>query len=167
MSERTTPFECILRTTVTPRSAPNHRPSVASIHKLAKALLVSKMHCYERISNFEATLRRLISILVVVVTSLGLSPPIGLAQLRTSGMRKIVVQVSPEYPAIAQKMHLADTVRLLATVNRASKVTKTKVLKGSPMLAQAAADAVIKSKWESGSGETKEIVEVKFQPDTD
>jgi TonB family protein len=125
------------------------------------------MHCYGRIFTFEATLRRLISILAVVVTSLSLAAPNAVAQLRTSGMRKIVVQVSPEYPAIARKMHLAGTVRLLATVNAAGKVSKTEVLGGSPVLAQAAADAVIKSKWESGSGETKEIVEVKFQPDTD
>jgi TonB family protein len=125
------------------------------------------MHCYERIFTFDATLRRLISILAVVVTSLSLAAPNAAAQLRTSGIRKIVVQVSPEYPAIARKMHLAGTVRLLATVNAAGKVTKTEVLGGSPVLAQAAADAVIKSKWESGSGETREVVEVKFQPDTD
>lgn len=56
---------------------------------------------------------------------------------------------------------------MLATVNAAGKVIKTAVLGGSPVLAQAAADAVIKSKWESGTGETKEIVEVKFQPDSD
>ena len=125
------------------------------------------MHCYERIFTFDATRRRLISILAVVVTSLSLAAPNAAAQLRTSGIRKIVVQVSPEYPAIARKMHLAGTVRLLATVNAAGKVTKTEVLGGSPVLAQAAADAVIKSKWESGSGETGEVVEVKFQPDTD
>jgi TonB family protein len=125
------------------------------------------MHCNGRIFTFEATLGRLISILAVVGTSLSLAAPNAVAQLRTSGMRKIVVQVSPEYPVIARKMHLAGTVRLLATVNTAGKVIKTEVLGGSPVLAQAAADAVIKSKWESGSGETKEIVEVKFQPDTD
>jgi TonB family protein len=125
------------------------------------------MHCYERIFTFDATRRRLISILAVVVTSLSLAAPNAAAQLRTSGIRKIVVQVSPEYPAIARKMHLAGTVRLLATVNAAGKVTKTEVLGGSPVLVQAAADAVIKSKWESGSGETGEVVEVKFQPDTD
>ena len=113
------------------------------------------MHCYERSSSFDATLGRLIPILAVVVTSLSLAAPNAVAQLRTSGMRKIVVQVSPEYPAIARKMHLAGTVRLLATVNAAGKVIKTEVLGGSPVLAQAAADAVIKSKWESGSGETR------------
>jgi TonB family protein len=111
--------------------------------------------------------RHLISISLVIVTSLSLSLPNAVAQLRTSGARKIVVQVSPEYPAIARKMHLAGTVRLLATVNAAGKVTKTEVLGGNPVLAQAAGDAVIKSKWESGTGDTKEVVEVKFRPDTD
>jgi TonB family protein len=125
------------------------------------------MHYYERILTFDAMLGRLIPISLVVITSLSLSPLNADAQLRTSGMRKIVVQVSPEYPAIARKMHLAGTVRLLATVNSAGKVTKTEMLGGNPVFAQAAADAVIKSKWESGTGETKEIVEVKFQPGTD
>jgi TonB family protein len=125
------------------------------------------MHYYDRLFTVYAMVRHLISISLVIVTSLSLSLPNAVAQLRTSGARKIVVQVSPEYPAIARKMHLAGTVRLLATVNAAGKVTKTEVLGGNPVLAQAAGDAVIKSKWESGTGDTKEVVEVKFQPDTD
>ena len=102
-----------------------------------------------------------------MLAALSLSSPSALAQMRTSGKRRIVAQVRPEYPSLAQKMHLTGTVRLMATINPAGKVTNAEILGGSPVLAQAAADAVSKSKWESGTAETKEIVEVKFQPDTE
>jgi len=111
--------------------------------------------------------RRLISILLLVVISLSHLAPKAAAQLRSSGKRKLVAQVSPEYPALARKMHLSGTVRLLATVNAAGKVTKTELLGGNPVLAEAAADAAVKSRWESGTAETKEMVEVKFQPESD
>lgn len=64
-------------------------------------------------------------------------------------------------------MRLTGTVRLVVTVAADGKVTRTEVSGGNPVLAQSAVDAVNKSKWQPGTEETKEIVEVKFQPETD
>ena len=87
--------------------------------------------------------------------------------MRSVGKRKIIVQVAPVYPPLARKMNLSGTVRLLAVVAGGGKVVRTEVLGGSPLLAQSATDAVSKAKWEPGPEETKEIVEVKFQPDAE
>jgi TonB family protein len=88
-------------------------------------------------------------------------------QLRSAGKRRIVAQAPLAYPALARKMNLIGTVRLLAIVAPGGKVVRTEVLGGSPVLVQSAVEAVSKSKWEPGAEETKEIVEIKFQPDTD
>jgi len=38
------------------------------------------------------------------------------------------------------------------------------VVGGSPALVQSAVDAVAKSKWQVGPEETKELIEVRFEP---
>jgi TonB family protein len=108
-----------------------------------------------------------ISLLGLAVMVVLFSSSSAAQQLKSAGKRKIVAQVALVYPAIARKMHLAGTVRLVATVAPGGTVVRTEVLGGSPVLAQSATDAVSKSKWEPGPEETKEIVEIKFQSDAD
>lgn len=86
-------------------------------------------------------------------------------QLKAGGKRKIVVQAPLAYPPLARKMNLIGTVRLSAAVAPSGKVLRIDVLGGSPVLVQSASDAVSKFKWEAGPNETKEVVEIKFQPD--
>jgi TonB-like protein len=108
-----------------------------------------------------------ISLLALVVTPFALPPAAVAQQLRSGGKRKIVAQVSPVYPTLARKMNLTGTVRLLAIVGPGGKVVRTEVLGGSPVLVPPAAEAVSKCRWETSPEESKEIVEIKFQPDAE
>jgi TonB family protein len=78
-----------------------------------------------------------------------------------------VTQVNPEYPALARKMNMTGTVRLMVTVAASGNVVRSEELGGSPVLVRAALDAIAKAKWEPSVQETKELVEIKFQPEAE
>jgi TonB family protein len=97
-----------------------------------------------------------------------LHPPQSLAQqVKVAGKRKILSQVKAVYPPIARKMNLTGTVKLVAIVAPDGTVTRTEVVGGSPVLVQSAADAIAKSKWQVGPQETKELIEIKFEPEAE
>jgi TonB family protein len=85
------------------------------------------------------------------------------AEIKDHGGRKVKTSVKPEYPPLAKQSHVTGTVRLEATVAADGKVRDTKVLGGSPLLAQEAVTAVKKWKYEEAAKETVETVEVVFQ----
>jgi TonB family protein len=87
------------------------------------------------------------------------------AQEPAQSTRKLIVKVTPVYPELARRINLAGKVKLLATVAPNGSVKQTEVFGGSPVLAQAAQNAVQKWKWQPASEETKETVEVNFHPD--
>lgn len=78
--------------------------------------------------------------------------------------RKIVTKVSPQYPALAREMRISGNVRVEALVAPNGKVRLVEIKGGHPVLAQAAADAVNRWKWEPAKNETREPVELKFLP---
>jgi len=84
-------------------------------------------------------------------------------EVKDHGGRKIKTSVKPDYPQIARQMRVTGTVRLEATVAADGKVRETKVIGGSPLLAQEAVTAVKKWKYEEASKESVENVEVVFQ----
>jgi TonB family protein len=110
-------------------------------------------------------------IATIVFSSAGLlcTPAQGQAQdnvsadVKDHGGRKVKTSVKPDYPALARQLHVTGTVRLEATVAPDGKVRDTKLLGGSPMLAQEAMLAVKKWKYEETPKETVETVEVVFQ----
>jgi TonB family protein len=77
--------------------------------------------------------------------------------------RKVVSQVAPVYPELAKKMHIRGAVRIEATVRPNGSVKSTRVLGGNPVLVSAGQDAVTKWKFEPGSGETIEVVQLTFE----
>jgi TonB family protein len=83
--------------------------------------------------------------------------------VKDHGGRKVKSSVKPPYPDVARQMHITGTVRLEATVGPDGKVRDTRVVGGSPMLAQEASNAVKKWKYEEAPKETVEIVEVVYQ----
>jgi TonB family protein len=103
------------------------------------------------------------------VASVTLLPTKGLAQDTPTGDvkdhagRKVKTSVKPVYPDVARQMHITGTVRLEATVAADGKVRDTRVIGGSPMLAQEATNAVKKWKYEEAAKETVETVEVVYQ----
>src|SRR5487761_637965 len=68
--------------------------------------------------------------------------------VKDHGGRKVKTSVRPAYPDVARQMHITGTVRLEATVAPDGKVRDTRVVGGSPMLAQEASNAVKKWKYE-------------------
>ena len=83
--------------------------------------------------------------------------------VKESAGRKVKSSVKPAYPEVARQMHITGTVRLEATVTPDGRVRDTRVIGGSPMLAQEASNAVKKWKYEEAAKETVETVEVVYQ----
>ena len=98
------------------------------------------------------------------------APAKGLAQdsgatgdVKDHGGRKVKASVKPAYPDVARQMHITGTVRLEATVAPDGHVRDTRIVGGSPMLAQEASNAVKKWKYEENAKETVETVEIVYQ----
>jgi TonB family protein len=78
--------------------------------------------------------------------------------------RKIVHKVMPQYPEMARKVNLAGTVKVVALVAADGKVKAVQPVGGSPILIQAAQDAISQWKFAPASGESKESIELHFNP---
>jgi len=83
----------------------------------------------------------------------------------TETSRKVLTRRAPQYPDLARRMQISGTVKVEATVAPNGKVKSTKVIGGSPVLTQAAVDAVQYWKWAATSSESKELIELTFRPD--
>lgn len=84
------------------------------------------------------------------------------SQTQSAENRKILQRVVPAYPDIAKRMNLTGSVKVLVTVATDGKVRSVQPMGGSPVLIQAAEDAVYKWKFASGGAETKELIELHF-----
>src|SRR5262249_47968495 len=78
--------------------------------------------------------------------------------------RKAKTTVQPAYPELARKNNITGIASLEIVIAADGWVKEVKVLGGSPVLAQAATDAVKKWKYEPASSETSAIVSFKFKP---
>ena len=111
----------------------------------------------------------LIATIALSIASIPFAPAKALPQdgptgdVKDHGGRKVKTSVKPAYPDVARQMHITGTVRLEATVAPDGKVRDTRVVGGSPMLAQEASNAVKKWKYEEAPKETVETVEVVYQ----
>jgi TonB family protein len=80
------------------------------------------------------------------------------------GKRKVTNRVLPDYPDMARRMSLRGVVKVDAVVGSNGVVKTVEIKGGHPVLAQAAVTAVRKWKWEPSAHDTREPVEVKFEP---
>ena len=110
-----------------------------------------------------ATRKVTLSLLILSWALLFVTP--SFAQTETESKRKVVNRVMPSYPDLARNMRIKGVVRIEAVVAPSGQVKATHIVGGHPLLAQSAEDAVHKWRWESSPAETKELVEVKFDPD--
>jgi len=71
----------------------------------------------------------------------------------------LVTRVDPVYPPLAQKMHVVGLVVLDATIGKDGSITSVKLLRGEPILARAALDAVRQWKYHpySVNGQAVEV----------
>ena len=107
---------------------------------------------------------RHVALLAVVSATLLQVPAVPQTQISGNEGRKIVQRVVPNYPSIAKKMNLTGTVKLIAVVAPDGKVTSVEPVGGSPLLIQAARDAVSKWKYAPGAQESREPLEFHFSP---
>ncbi len=102
--------------------------------------------------------------LVLILGGSALLPPKGKAQDAATDTlkRKVRVKVAPEYPALAKQMNVTGKVKIETTIAADGHVTNTKVIGGSPLLVNAALDAVKKWRFEPGPKDTTEVIEFEF-----
>ncbi len=79
-----------------------------------------------------------------------------------SAKRKVRTRVTPDYPLLAKQMNVAGKVKIETTISADGHVTNTKVVGGSPLLVNAAMEAVKKWRFEPAAKESTEIVEFDF-----
>jgi TonB family protein len=107
--------------------------------------------------------------LALAAASLAIVPVKSIAQdgatgdIKDHSGRKVKTSVKPAYPDVARQMHITGTVHLEATVAPDGRVRDTRIIGGSPLLAQEASNAVKKWKYEEAAKETVETVEVVYQ----
>lgn len=77
--------------------------------------------------------------------------------------RKVRTKVLPEYPALARQMNVMGKVKIEATVSADGRVVETRVVGGSPLLVNAATDALKKWRFEPGTKDSTELVEFEFK----
>ena len=79
------------------------------------------------------------------------------------GARELLSRVEPVYPGILQSNHIGGTVRLKVTIASNGSVEDVELLGGSPILGEAAMDAV--KKWVYAAGRSRTVTEVSIQFD--
>ncbi len=77
-------------------------------------------------------------------------------------VRKLVNRTAPAYPSLARNLAPEGVVKVDALVNPDGSVRTVDVKGGHPVLAQAAAKAVLNWRWEAANRESHEMVEVRF-----
>ena len=112
---------------------------------------------------------------IVTNLSSGPAPPVAKPRSSTPVVRGgdvmsalLIHRVQPDYPKIAQAMHLSGTVQLRAIIGRDGSVQNIEVVSGSPILANAAVAAVRQWKYQptqlNGKPvEVETVVTVQFQ----
>lgn len=108
--------------------------------------------------------KRFLAATVLVLFALVAAPAVPAQQDQTDGNRKIVNRVTPQYPSIARAMNLKGNVKAEAVVAPNGVVKYVEVKGGHPVLVQAAQNAIYKWKWAPATHETREPIEVRFDP---
>jgi TonB family protein len=78
--------------------------------------------------------------------------------------RKVTNKVAAVYPRLARNLNLSGTVRLEVLVSASGNPKSIQVKGGSPVLAQAAEDALRNWRWQRADHDSSEVVEFNFKP---
>lgn len=92
--------------------------------------------------------------------------PAGQAQKALRAPRRVLVNVTPEYPVSLRAAHIGGTVRLSVTVSAGGDVIRVELLGGNAILADSATKAVTKWKYAPAATETTNEVQVRFNPES-
>lgn len=118
----------------------------------------------ERDTRMKARISLVALGLAALLAGSAVLPPKGKAQeTSTEGSkRKVRHDVTPAYPALAKEMHVMGRVKLEATISADGHVLSTKVVGGSPLLVNAAVDAMKQWRFEPGPKDTTETFVFDF-----
>src|SRR3954465_661451 len=86
------------------------------------------------------------------------------ALLLADDNRKVLKQVAPVYSEIARRANITGTVKVEVTIAPNGVVKSTKLVGGSPLLADSALEAVKSWKYEPAASETPPVVVFNFNP---
>jgi len=75
-----------------------------------------------------------------------------------------VVKTAPVYPTLARSMNIHGAVKVEAHILPNGTVKSVDVIGGHPLLTQSAVTAVGHWKFETAPHETREVIEIKFDP---
>jgi TonB family protein len=109
-------------------------------------------------------MKRVSPVIFIILLFSAVLLPAAFSQPQSEGSRKIVNRVTPQYPEMARTLNLKGSVRAEALVEPNGMVKTVEVKGGHPVLVRAAQDAIYKWKWAPSTHETREPIEVKFQP---
>jgi TonB family protein len=79
-----------------------------------------------------------------------------------AGEREVIARVKPVYPVLAERMKIAGTVSLEATVEPNGHVKLVRTVMGNSLLSEAAKEAVKHWKFAPADFETIEQIDVNF-----
>ena len=109
--------------------------------------------------------RRIVAVVALILSlALIVVPSRTDAQVATERTGKVANRVVPAYPDVARTMNLKGNVKVEVVVGPSGAVKSVEIRGGHPVLAKSAENPVFKWKWESAARETRELVEIKFDP---
>ena len=109
-------------------------------------------------------MNRFLTAVLLVLFGVLILVPVSFGQQQTEGTRRILNRVTPQYPEMARSMNLKGNVKAEAVVEPNGVVKSVEVKGGHPVLVRAAQDAIYKWKWAPAARETREPIEVRFDP---
>ncbi|HEX3821416.1 MAG TPA: energy transducer TonB [Candidatus Sulfotelmatobacter sp.] len=110
-------------------------------------------------------LSRLCVALVLALAAIILIPQLSShAQDAIGSGRKVLIKTPAIYPTLARSMNIHGVVKVEAQVAPNGTVKNVEVRGGHPLLTQSAVTAVGHWKFEAASHETKELIEIRFDP---
>ena len=92
-----------------------------------------------------------------------IAPPFTMGQQELT--RKVEMKIVPSYPAIARRMNITGTVKLMVDVSPDGTVKNVKAIGGHPLLVAAAEGAVKKWKFAPATQVTTGKIELVFNPE--
>lgn len=87
------------------------------------------------------------------------------AQESSETVRKILIKTAAVYPTLARSMNIHGVVKIEALIAPNGTVKSMDVKGGHPLLTQSAVTAVGHWKFEPSAKETRELIEIKFDPE--
>lgn len=109
-------------------------------------------------------MNRLIPSLVLLSALIVCAGPSLAQEEQSESARKVVNRIMPHYPEMARTMNLRGSVKAEVVVKPNGQVKSVDVKGGHPVLVRAAQDAIYRWKWEPAAHETREPIEVRFDP---